>query len=168
MGAWTDKAGAVTGCTVYRDGKIMARDATVTLPSVTFLTSEIKAMGTAELPMPLIEAMELAVTRAGVDANTAALGKPGSCNLEVRWVQTVTKADGTVREVGNKAFLRAVSKTVPGASLELASGPEAEHTFAVTRYRLIADGKEKLLVDQLADQLVIDGTDFARSLKSML
>lgn len=168
MAAWIDKPGAVVGATVYRDGKLVARDSTVTLPSVSFITAEIKAMGTMELPLPQIEAMELAITRPGIDADTAALGKPGSADLEIRWVQSGVKADGTVREVGCKAFCRGTSKAVPSASIEVGSGPEAEHTFAVNRYRLVVDGKEKLLVDQLADQLVIDGVDFARNLKSML
>lgn len=168
MAGWIDKPGAVAGCTMYRDNRLVARDATVTLPAVTFLTAELKAMGTVEVPLPLIEAMELAVTRAGVDADTAALGKPGSADIEIRWVQSSTRADGTVRDVGCKAFIRGMSKTVPGASLEVGSGPEAEHTFSVTRYRLVVDGKERLLVDQLADQLVVDGVNFAAALKSML
>lgn len=64
--------GAVLGCTVYRDGELVAKDCTVTLPGVTFLTAEHKAMGNVELPMlAQIEAMEAAITK-----------KVTTCNLQ--------------------------------------------------------------------------------------
>lgn len=166
--AYIDKIGAVEGCTVYKHGRLVARDATFTLPEITFLVAEIKAMGTMEVPLPLIEAMEASMTRAAADADTAALGAPGADDLEVRWVAPKTKADGTVAEVGCKAFLRVMAKKVPSISIETGTLSEAEHTWAVSRYRLVIDGSEKLLVDRLADQLKINGTDYTQKLRSML
>lgn len=168
MGASIDKAGPVEGCAVYQDGKLVCRDATVVLPSVTYLTVEVKAGGTMEVPLPLTEAMELAITRPGVDADTAALGRPGSSDLEVRWAEVVVTPEGAVKEIGNKAFLRAAPKGIPGATIETGSAPEGEHTFAVSRYRLVTDGKERLLVDKLADKLSINGIDFASKFRSLL
>lgn len=166
--AFVNKIGAVEGCTVYKHGRLVARDATVALPEVTFLTAEVKAMGTMEVPLALIEAMEMSITRMAADADTAALAEPGADDLEVRWIQKTVKADGSTADVGCKAFLRAMGKKVPAISIETGTATEAEHTWAVTRYRLLIDGREKLLVDRLADQLVIDGTDYAKKLRSML
>lgn len=166
--AYVDKHGAVQGCTVYLKGRLVARDATVTLPEVTFLTAEIKAMGTMEVPLPLIEAMEASMTRGAADADTAALAAPGAKDLEVRWVEQKVKADGSVTEVGHKAFMRVMGKKVPAVSIETGTPSEAEHTWAVSRYRLLVDGREKLLVDRLADQLTIDGVDYTKKLRSML
>lgn len=169
MEKFIDIKGAVLADAVYRDGVLVARDATVTLPNVNFATAEHKAMGTVELPMlGQLEAMEAAVTKQGYDKGLAQLAQPEAQNLEFRWVQDVIGSDNVSKPEGCKAFMRAVPKTLPGGDLEPGSTSEQQITFAVTRYQLIVGGVEICLIDQLKGIMRINGKDYAKSINSLL
>lgn len=164
-----DIKGAVLANTVYKDGDLVAREVTLTLPNVNFATAEHKAMGTLELPMlGQLEAMEAAVTKKGYDAGLAKLAQPEAMNLEFRFVQDVIGSDNVSKPEGCKAFMRAVPKTLPGGDLEPGSTTEQQITFAVSRYQLIVGGVEICLVDQLKGILRINGKDYAKSINSLL
>lgn len=161
--------GAVLADTVYKDGELVAKDVTVTLPSVTYLTAEHKALGTMELPMAgQIEAMEASVTKKGYDVGLAKLAQLEAYNLEVRFVQDVITADGVSKPEGCKAFMRVVPKTLPGSDLEPGAVGDTQVTLAVSRYQLIVGGNEICLVDQLKGIQRINGKDYAKSINSLL
>ena len=161
--------GPVVADTVYCDNNLVARDVSATLPEVTPATTDLPIMGTLTLPIwQLIENMEAAITKVGVDLGLISLIKPDMKPLEYRWVQTVTDANGVTKNVGCKAFLRGVPNKIPGIGLEVGSASEGEVTFSVTRYNLFVDGKEMFLVDRLAGIVRIDGKDYAGELGSML
>lgn len=161
--------GAIVGTTVYKDGELVAKDVTVTLPDVSFATAEHKAMGTLELPMlGQLEAMEASVTKTGYDKGLAQLTQPEAMNLEFRFVQEVIGSDNVNRPEGCKAFLRATPKILPGGDLEPGSKTEQQITYAVSRYQLIVGGDEICLVDQLKGILRINGTDYAKATNSLL
>nr|DAF27748.1 MAG TPA: major tail protein [Caudoviricetes sp.] len=161
--------GAVLGCTVYRDGELVAKDCTVTLPGVTFLTAEHKAMGNVELPMlAQIEAMEAAITKKGYDVQLAKLARPEASNIEIRFVQDVIDADNVSKPEGCKVFMRLVPKTLPGSDLEVGAVGDTQVTGAVTRYQLFVGGDELCLVDQLKGIMRINGKDYAKNINSLL
>ena len=161
--------GAVLANTVYKDGTLAAKDVTVTLPTVTYMTAEHNAMGKIELPMPgQIEAMEAAVTKKGYDEGLAQLAKLEATNLEFRFVQDVIKSDGSSTPEGCKAFMRCVPKVLPGSDLEPGAVGDTQVTFAVTRYQLFAGGTEICLIDKLNGIQRIYGTDYAKTINSLL
>ena len=82
--------------------------------------------------------MESSITKIGVDKGLGKLLMADIKALEVRWVQTVTDANGVTKNVGCKAFLRGIPNKVPGIGLELASASENVVTLMVTRYALYA------------------------------
>ena len=162
-------SGAIEASTVYAgkgnaDTKV-ADNATVKLPAVTRKTVTISAMGDIDLPLPnSFEDMETSVTKVGLDDRSGVLGSAN--RLEYRWVQDVIKADGSVQPVGCKAFMNVSPVTVtPDADVEVGSTSENEHTFKVTRYKLVIDGKEVVLLDRLAGVFRVNGraqTDYSR------
>lgn len=161
--------GAVLANTVYRDGELVAKDVTLTLPSVNYLTAEHNAMGKIELPMlGQIEAMEASVTKKGYDKGLAELAAPEAMNLEFRFVQDVIGSDNVSKPEGCKAFMRATPKTLPGSDLEPGAVGETQITFAVTRYQLIVGGDEVCLIDQLTGQQKVNGKDYAKNINSLL
>ena len=169
MAGWVDIPGAVAGSTVYVDGKLVARNATVTLPEVAFTTVELKAGGTVEVPVPgQVDAMEMTVTAGNPDESFAELCAPGSHEVETRWAQQVVDKDGNSKLVGYKAFVRANGKTVPGVSIEVGEAGENEVTLGCTRYRLVKDGAEVLLVDQLNGIFTFAGEDYSGGAESLL
>ena len=58
---WLDLKGPILADTVYINGVLVAKDVTITLPAVTHVTADYKAMGTYTAPMTgQIEGMEAA------------------------------------------------------------------------------------------------------------
>lgn len=160
--------GPVVADTIYSDGKLVARDVSVTLPEITPMTADLQAMGTFSIPIwQLIEHMETSVTKIGIDEGFRSMIKPDMKPFECRWVQTVTDANGHTKNVGCKAFIKGVPSKIPGIGLGVGEASESEITIATVRYSLFVDGKEMFLVDRLAGIVRIDGKDYA-DLSSML
>ena len=161
--------GPVVADTVYCENKLVARDVAATLPEVTAMTADVQAMGTLSLPVwQLIENMETAITKIGIDLGFASLIKPDMKAIELRWVQTVTDASGNTKNVGCKAFIKAVPNKIPGVGLEIGSAIEGEITLTTTRYNLFVDGKEICLIDNLSGICRINGKDDAGDIGSLL
>lgn len=162
-------SGPVVADTVYCENTLVARDVAFTLPEVTPATADLQAMGTMSMPLwQLIENMETAITKVGVDMGLGKLIKPDMKPLEFRWAQTVTDANGVNKTVGCKAFIRGIPTKVSGIGIGVGETPESECTLMTTRYGLFVDGQEMLLVDRLAGICKIMGTDYAAGVSSLL
>lgn len=168
-GIFVPICGPVVADSVYADGVLVARDVAITLPEVAPQTADVSVMGTMSIPIwQLLENMEASITKIGVDNGLGRLLMASIKTLEVRWIQTVTDAQGMTKNVGCKAFLRCVTNKIPGVELEPASPSENEVTQMVTRYALYADGEEICLIDRLVGIVRILGTDYAEDLSAML
>lgn len=166
---WIDLKGPILADTVYDEGKLVGKDVTLSLPPVTPVTADFKAMGTLTMPLPgQIEAMEASITKIGIDLGLRSLVRLASKTLEFRWAQNVIKSDGTQSVEGCKAFLRTVSKGIPGLSIDPGNTSENEIAFAVSRYQLFVAGEEYWLIDQLSTIEKIAGVDHAKDLRSLL
>ena len=166
---WLDLKGPILADTVYINGKLVAKDVTITLPAVTHVTTDFKAMGTYTAPMTgQIEAMEAAITKIGIDTGLRSMVQLESKTLEVRWAQDVKYADGSTKTEGCKAFLRSVPKLIPGLSVDPGNLSENEITLAVSRYQVFVAGEEFCLIDQLNTILRIGGVDYAKNIRSVL
>ena len=164
-----DMKNAVLADTCYCDNKLAAKDVAVTLPAVNFLTTEVNAMGTMDVVLPgLIEAMEAAITKIGIDVGLGQMLTPKKHSFEFRWAQNVLKSNGNTEPEGCKAFITGVPKGIPGASLEIGSNIENEVTIGVTRYQLYCGGTEILCIDRLSQICRINGTDYYKNISKLL
>jgi len=164
-----DIPGAIVANTVYIDDKLSAKDTTITLPSVTFPTTEHKAMGTMTLPMiGQVDDMEVVVKKIGIDMGLGKMVALKTARMEVRWVQNVVNENGEIKQVGCKAFLRVIPKGIPGLSVDYGNATENDLASAVTRYQIFVDGQEICLIDKLAQILKINGTDYFDEISSLL
>lgn len=169
MAAFVPISGPIVANTGYVNNALVARDIAATLPEVTPTTVDVQAMGTWGLPIwQLLEDMEFSITKIGVDMGLRAMIKPEPLNLELRFVQTVTDANANTKNVGCKAFLKGIPKTIPGIGVEIGSASENECTYSITRYQLMVDGVEMILIDRLAGILRIAGKDYAAELGNLL
>lgn len=166
---FVNKFGPVVADKVLIDNKLVARDVAITLPEVTPVTADVAAMGTMSIPIwALLENMEAAITKIGVDSGLRDAIKPDMKPLEFRWAQTVTDANGNTKNVGCKAFLKGIPTKIPGISLAVGEATENEVTFSVTRYGLFVNGEEMFLIDRLAGICRIGGKDYAGDINSLL
>lgn len=166
---WVDISGPIVANTVYVNNAIVAKDVEATFPEVTPVTADVEAMGTMSLPVwQRIEDMQLAITKIGIDKGLKSMIKPDTLSLEFRFVQDLTDADGITKQVGCKAFFKAIPVSIPGIGITAGESSSNETTFTVTRYQLYVDGEEMLLVDRLAGIVKIDGTDYMKTTNSLL
>jgi len=169
MSGWIDIKGPVIADTVYSDGQLVAKDATVTLPGITMATADHRAMGTMSLPIiGQIDSMEMSITKIGIDLGLGRLVRLQAMNIELRWAQDAIMADGATKVEGCKAFLRGVPKSIPGLTVEAGSQSENSITLEVIRYQLFAAGAELWLVDRLSRILRVNGIDYYRKIGSLL
>ena len=167
--AWQDMKNAVLADTCYCDNQLAAKDVSVSLPAVNFLTAEVKAMGSMDVILAgLVEAMEASITKVGLDVGLGRMLTPTQHSYEFRWAQNVLTSDGSSKTEGCKAFLTAVPKGIPGATVEIGSNIENEVALAVSRYQLYCGGKEILCVDRVSGICRINGTDYYKKISSLL
>ena len=161
-GKFINVCGPVVADTVYSEDVLVARDVAVTLPEVTPLTADLNMMGVFSMPIwQLIEHMEAAITKIGVDKGLRSLITPAMKPLELRWAQTDTNANGTTKTVGCKAFLTGIPMKLPEIGLEVGSPSENETTIGLMRYQLYVDGEEMWCIDRAAGIVRIAGVDYA-------
>ncbi len=161
--------GPILSDTAYVNNELVAKDLTVSLPEIAAATADIQAMGTMSLPIwQMLEDMELAITKIGVDKGLSKMIKPESLALELRWAQTDIDANAVTKNVGCKAFIKAIPKVIPSIELTVGEATENEVTMTVTRYQLFVDGKELWLIDRLAGIVRIDGVDYSSGVNNLL
>lgn len=169
MTTWINLSGPIIADTVYSSGVLVAKDVAVSLPAVNPITTDYRAMGTMSLPIAgQIESMEMTITKVGVDMGLGRLLFVKSNILEFRWVQDVIKADGTSGPQGCKAFIRSISKNLPGLSIEPGNPSENDLIYEALRYQLFVGGAELWLIDRLSQIYRIMGVDYYREIQSLL
>ena len=159
---------AVTGATIYIKNKLVARDCAITLPEITPQTVDVQAMGTMTMPLwELLESLEMAITKVGVDLGLRDAIIPGIASIEARFTQTKTDADGNSKTIMCKAFCRGQSLAIPGIGVEVGSASENELSYSLTRYQLFVEGEEVILVDRLAGIVRIAGKTYTDGLAGL-
>lgn len=169
MATWQDIKGAVVADTVYADGNLVAKDTSFTLPGLSFLTADVKAMGNMTVALiGLLENMEMVITKIGLDKGLSRMNRLEKQNFEFRWVQNVVKSDGSVSVEGCKAFVRTMPSALPETGVEVGSTTEHENTYNVSRMQIYTNGVEIVCVDRLSQILRIDGKDYMKQIVNLL
>lgn len=166
---WLNKKTAMVANTVYCDKQLVARDVEFTLPEVTYLSSEVQAAGTLELPIVgATESMELSITKIGFDTGLKRMTAPKKMSLEFRTVQSGIDKNGNSTNESIKIFVSVIPKTIPGFGIKVGENSENEITYSVTRYSMFINGVEYLLIDKLSGIFRINGTDYAAKINKLL
>lgn len=163
-----DKMGAVLATKVLCNDITVAEDVVVNLPDVDFIMAEAKAMGNINIPTPLTEALESTITSVGIDNGLFNLLGLESKTLEFRFVKNLLNTSGDTEVKGYKAFIRGIPGNIPGGSIEPGASWSGDVKIATTRYQLIVDGVEEILIDKLKNICKIHGKDYAKDIKSLL
>lgn len=166
---WLDIKGAVAADTVYDDGQLVANDVAFTLPGISLMSADVKAMGNMSVPVVgLLENMELAITKVGIDKGMTRMNRLEKHNFEFRWVQNVVTSDGSVKTEGCKAFVRTLPGNFPGLGVDVGNATEGETSYGVTRVQIYVGGVEVLLADRLSQILRVNGVDYMKNITSLL
>lgn len=149
--------------------EVQADSVKVTLPSVEWLTQQIKAGGNIDIPLVgFTDSLDVNVTTDGMTENAANAIRPGIRSHEFDWVKTIVKPDGTTSDVGCKAFLDMMSKNIPEISVEEQESQEASFDYSATRYQYFENGVEIFLIDKIKRQCIIGGVDYGSKIEKYL
>ena len=160
---------AIVADRILEDNEVRAEDVALELPGISFLTSEVKGMGTMNLPVVgLMDDMTMNITKVGKSEDESKLYTPGKHNFEIRFVQARTDENGVVSNVGCKAFVTVIPQEIAGASLEIGSAVESQHTYTVIKQQIFVNGEELLCIDRLNHILRFGGNDYYEEINNLL
>ena len=160
--------GPILGTKVLCNNDVIAEDVSISLPNGALQTVEFKALGTLNVPIPMTDNLEATVNSVGLDKGLFKLLGPESRQYEFRMAQTVVSRDGVQKTIGIKAFITGSSSAILGGDSEVGSTIDGSIPITATRYRLVIDGEEVMLIDKLNGILKFNGKDYAEDVYSLL
>lgn len=157
---------AVVASKYLIDGKEVADQVKVTLPDIKWKTVTVSGAGIGgdvDVPLTgLAESMSLQIDLRSLSHDDAVRAMaPGLHDHELRFLRDVIGSNGTLFRAGTKIFLRAAAKNLAPGAVQVGSPMESNATFTVVRYRMVEDGKETFLFDQLNQIFKLDGKDYS-------
>lgn len=167
-----DKSAAVIVSRLFDGGEEIGDHVTVTLPSLAFMTTEIKGagiMGSISLPhVGFTESLEFSIDLRSMGENAAALQRPGVHNLELRFAQDVLTSREAVIKRGTKIFISGIPKSFNFGSVEVGNPLSSNAAFEVLRLRMVVDGEEVVLLDKTKYKFDVGGRDATGGIKSLI
>ena len=161
--------GAIVADRVYVSKVLVAKDVEITLPEVTPTTADVDAMGTMAMPIwQRLDDMQTTISKIGIDLGLRSMLKADPIDLEIRWSQDDIDANGNVKPVGCKAFVKGIPAGIPGISIVPGEPSANEVPVMTTRYQLYSNGTEMFLVDRLASICRIAGKDYMKDHNALL
>lgn len=143
------------------------------LPSIEYATDTVKGAGImGEIDWPTVASPGSMTFKPGfrIDGEDAIqLSAPKVQEFEVRWV--TDKFDSSNMKSGidaHKAVIKGFPKKYEAGKLETGNSQDASGEFEVIYYKKLLNGKTVLEIDKLNYKFVVNGTDYAKQIKSAL
>lgn len=166
--ATIDLNGPILATKVLCGNETIAEDVTLSLPNGALQTVDFDALGTLTVPIPRTDNLEATINTVGLDKGLFKLLGPESHQYEFRMAQNVVKRDGSQKTIGIKAFITGSSPSLLGGDTEVGSISNGSISINATRYRLVIDGEEVMLIDKLKGILKVNGKDYAEDIRRLV
>ena len=88
---------------------------------------------------------------------------PGFRSHEIRFLRDTIGSDGTLFRAGTKIYLQAAAKSLTPGTVQIGSQMDSNAAYTVVRYRMVEDGEETFLIDQLNQIFKLGGKDYSDS-----
>lgn len=159
---------AVVASKYLIDGEVIAEQVKVTLPEIKWKTATISGAGLGgdiEVPLTgLTETMSSQVDlRSVTHADAVRAMAPGFRSHEVRFLRDTIGSDGTLFRAGTKIYLQAAAKSLTPGTVQIGQQMDSNAAYTVVRYRMVEDGKETFLIDQLNQIFKLGGKNYSDS-----
>ena len=172
---WLDQSLTVTADTVYTnivggEQTLVGKDVEVTLPEIKNLSMDSTAMGDIKIAkVARFEPMEMVIHHIGVDMGLADMVAQEAQEIEIRWVEQIMKQDGSLENIGCKAFINGHPQVAaPKFTVKPGEPVDVEIPYNVTGYRLIKDGELLWDINRLNQKCIIKNVDYFATLRSMI
>lgn len=165
-------SGGVIAHKLLVDGIEIDDNVSCQLPSIEKQTIELKGagiLGSIEMPSSAqIGSMVFSMSMRSINKNASILVKPGTQNIELRFVQDTITSTGETVPAGTKIFITGINKKYDPGKVEGNSSMDGSIEFEVLRYRQIIEGEETLLIDKKNYIFKINGVDYMQSIRAAL
>lgn len=146
-------ASVITDARVYTNNNVLLGTGDVTLPDITYITTEITGggiLGPANVPTYDIEACELTVVYRALDSVTAAQASHKPLDIEIRANQQRTDMQtGELVDEGVAVFGRCRAKSVSLGALIGGQSPEVTVVYEMLTMRIDVGRKKVFRMDKL-------------------
>lgn len=157
-------SGSVVAQRVFFDAGEVDDVVEVQLPTIEFATTEVKGAGTSgTLNLPTtgqINPMTVTITQRSISKNAINLAMPGQHTLELRFIKDAKTSDGQMIPQGTKIFLTVYTVKFDPGKLAVGNTMDGSIEYSASRYRIVIEGEEVLLVDILNRIFKVNGTDY--------
>ena len=148
---------AVVASKYLIDGEVIAEQVKVTLPEIKWKTATISGAGLTETMSSQID------LRSVTHADAVRAMAPGFRSHEIRFLRDTIGSDGTLFRAGTKIYLQAAAKSLTPGTVQIGSQMDSNAAYTVVRYRMVEDGEETFLIDQLNQIFKLGGKDYSDS-----
>lgn len=153
-------------------GVEVADNATCTLPTIEFGTSELKGagiLGTLSISSPMqLGELTTSFTARRFNDEMPQILKGSRVEGEYRFVEDTTATDGRIIPEGTKIFYTGYLTKLEMGKVESGSPRESSAEFNLLRYREIIEGVEKICIDKLANVFRVDGKNILADYQNRL
>lgn len=93
----------------------------------------------------------------------------GPCGPKVPWSIGVKPtcvslgSDGTLFRAGTKIYMQAAAKSLTPGTVQIGQQMDSNAAYTVVRYRMVEDGEETFLIDQLNQIFKLGSKDYSDS-----
>lgn len=142
-------------------------------PSLEVMTDTVKGAGiTGEIDLPTfgqLSAMEYEISFKRTNEKAVDLFGQKTQHIETRWVTDVLNTtSGNIVTCANKEIIKGVPKKLDLGNIETNSNNEASVTLEILYYKFIQDGKSLIEIDKLNNVFIVNGIDYAKSIREAL
>lgn len=169
-----DKLGQVKGCTVYAckagipESEPCTIDSEITLPQIAHPTASIQSMGDLDIPdQSRVNSMSASISCEPSVIQSKLMGY-GVQDYVIKWAQEVVKPSGLVDIVPFVAYISGIPSEDVSSTVNVGNDTKGTINIAVTKYRLVQDGKEIRYVDKIKGVCKINGVDYRAKINQVL
>ena len=157
---------AVVASKYLIDNEEVAEQVKVTLPEIKWKTATVSGAGLGgDIDVPLVgltESMSSQLDlRSVTHAHAVKALATGFRNHEVRFLRDTIGSDGTLFRAGTKIYMLAAAKSLTPGSVQRGSQMDSNAAYTVVRYRMVENGVETFLIDQLNEVFKLNGIDYS-------
>ncbi len=163
----------VVDYTVFEDATEYTGIASVTLPSITFLTQQLNGAGIAgnyeAVVAGMVDSMTLGMQFKLLSDKALSLCEPRRHNITLRIAQQQENTVSAALQIqAAKHTFVVIPKSLSGGSVSPASPSDPSGEYAVRYWKAALDNKVLLEIDPLNFKCVINGTDYLADVRKAL
>lgn len=164
---------ALVNFVVYNDAEMMVGVANVSLPDISFLTTQATGAGiSGNIDIPIIgqtESLNMTIEWTNLVNETGKFLAPKFHTLTLRGtIENLNDVTGDLELYNVKVLAKCMPKNMKMGKFEAGNGTGSSSEFELSYIKMEIDGNNLYEIDKLNSKFVVDGTDYLKSVRQNL